>query len=621
MCGISIIINRSNNSIDRAHIEAMTDIIAHRGPDNSGYYFGRNFAFGHRRLAIIDLSPLGHQPMHYLDRYTIVANGEIYNYLELRDELRRHGYRFRSQSDTEVTLAAYDQWGEECVSRFNGMWAFAIHDREKETIFCSRDRFGIKPFYYSEIGGAIVFASEIKQFTAIDGWRARLNKKRAYEFLIYGIRNHSDETLFDGVRQLPAGHNLTYDLRIHNHSIRKWYDLKDKRNRRKPDFETAKREFTDLFTDTVRLRLRSDVKVGSCLSGGLDSSSIVCVVNHLLREQNAHGKQETVSSCFDISRYDEQKYIDAVAARTEVVSHRVFPRFDDLFSKLDKITWHQDEPFVSTSIFAQWEVFKAAGENRITVMLDGQGADELLGGYHIFYGKYLAGILSRGRIFRLKRETKRLRELQDYSIRQIVRSILGNLPPNFLRKTARKINSNEISRAVRRDGMPDSSEFWQAPTRTMREESLAEIEFTHLPILLHYEDRNSMAHSIESRVPFLDYRLAEFALNLPDEYKIKNAAAKHILRESLREAIPESILNRRDKMGFVTPEEVWLKQNGTSFRKELEDTIRSSNGLINRNILDILDAVTQGKRPFDFTIWRFIAFGRWLKVFDVTIDN
>jgi asparagine synthase (glutamine-hydrolysing) len=365
--------------------------------------------------------------------------------------------------------------------------------------------------------------------------------------------------------------------------------------------------------------LRSDVKVGSCLSGGIDSSSIVCLANRLLRQEKAQDRQETVSSCFDIREYDEQAYINEVIQKTGVIPHRVYPRVDDLLNYLDRIIWHQDEPFVSTSIFAQWEVFKRAAENNITVMLDGQGADELLGGYHIFYGKFLARLIMSQKWARLITEVKHINQLHGYKPSQTARMLTGNLPPVFLRKFFRQLFPNELSSTINRNGITREFEPWQKPTRTMLEESLAEIRFTHLPILLHYEDRNSMAHSIESRLPFLDYRLVEFVLGLPDRYKIYEAVTKYILRQSLKDLVPESIINRSDKMGFVTPEEIWLKRNSDIFRNELEETIKLSNGLINDKILDFFDAIIHNKRHFDFTSWRYIAFGRWLKRYNVSV--
>lgn len=297
MCGIAGIISRNKN--DLYYIEKMCETVVHRGPDGFGYYYDDNFAFGHRKLAIIDLSDHGKQPMEYFDKYVITYNGEIYNYIELRDELKDKGYTFRSDCDTEVIMGAYDCWGEACLDKFNGMWAFAIYNKENGTIFCARDRFGIKPFYYTLLNDKFIFASEIKEFTVFNDWKSAANKKRLLDFLVQSVFDHTNETFFEGVYQLRGGEKLIYDLKTYTYTISRWYSLEWKRTKNNLSFDEAVEKFREIFTDSVRLRLRSDVKVGSCLSGGLDSSSIVCVANRILRERSDEIKQETVSSCFD----------------------------------------------------------------------------------------------------------------------------------------------------------------------------------------------------------------------------------------------------------------------------------------------------------------------------------
>ena len=519
MCGISCIVSQNNSPIDCQSISAMNDAILHRGPDGVGYFFGSNFAFGHRRLAILDLSPAGHQPMEYLGRYVICFNGEVYNYLELHEELKKAGFVFHSMCDTEVILAAYAKWGEDCVSHFNGMWAFTLFDKTRNVLFCSRDRFGVKPFYYSLVGNNFACASEIKQFTALDGWKASLNQPRAHDFLVYGIFDHTEETLFDGVFQLRGGHNLVYDLNGHDFEIKRWYDLEKKSSLlQQIDFPAAVVMFRGLLEDSVRLRLRSDVKVGSCLSGGLDSSSIVCIANDLLRRQNAHEKQETISSCFSNKLYDEQQYIDEVIKKTEAVSHRVYPQFEELPRVLDRLIWHQDEPFGSTSMFAQWNVFECARENGLIVMLDGQGADEELAGYHSFYRPFFQHLWHTLQWKKLAHEIYSCKRLHKSSLSQSIKDLAYTvLPLNalcFLKNGARK---KSVSKYF--SFLPDALTVQCLEKHTsLNRFSCSQLLNTNLPMLLHYEDRNSMAHSIESRVPFLDYRLVEFALSLKDDF-------------------------------------------------------------------------------------------------------
>jgi asparagine synthase (glutamine-hydrolysing) len=613
MCGISGIISTSNKPIDSHAIRRMNDLIAHRGPDDEGFFFGKNFALGHRRLSIIDLSKDGHQPMTYLGKYTITYNGEVYNYLELKHELEKCGYQFYSKTDTEVILAAYDKWGANCVEHFNGMWAFAIYDLEKNIIFCSRDRFGIKPFYYAKIGKNFCLASEIKQFTTIGGWQAVMNEARVWEFLAFGIFDHTEETLFKDVYQLKGGHNLTYNLLDHSCKIQKWYDLKDKVRSNNISFDEAKARFLKLFTDSIRLRLRSDVKVGSCLSGGLDSSSIVTLMNHLLKEQGSPDIQETVSSCFDIKQFDEQEYIDEITDHTRVVSHKIFPQFDDLFTNIDKILWHQDEPFGSTSIFAQWNVFQEAQRHQLTVMLDGQGADEELAGYHNFYGSYFSYLIKTYKFKKLFHEINHFRRLHKYSLPFILQKIIKNFVPETL---FAKVYRKSIPDFIYQKSYP--ANYTPPRCTSINELSISQLTKTNLPMLLHYEDRNSMASSIESRVPFLDYHLVEFAVGLPEDFKIKNGVTKSILRQSFSHILPQKILNRYDKMGFVTPEIVWLKEKRQFFRKEFLEAAEKLYAFIDIDKAQaFFDSQSFEDSQMCSFIWRVICLGRWMTVFNL----
>src|SRR5688572_22192080 len=408
MCGISALFAPRSMRLDGL-VRRMTTAVRHRGPDGEGFalfsadglhvtslggedtvpavYEARMayapkrtmgstpdsiVALGHRRLAIIDLSPAGHQPMCTPDgRVWIVYNGEIYNYVELRTELETLGYSFVSNNDTEVILAAYREWGEQCLGRFNGMFAFVILDRTNRVVFVARDRFGVKPLYvWRSPEDLVALASEIKQFSVLPGWLPRVNGQRAYDFLNEGVLDHTEETLFQGVRQIRGGecfHGTIDELRLH-FPIRRWYQLTPRPF--SGNMRAAAREFLELFTDAVRLRLRADVLIGSCLSGGLDSSSIVCVANQLLRADGTASQQETFSACAKIKSYDERHYIDIVVDQTGVRARYVYPDLKDLFSTVDDITWHQDEPFGSASIYAQWHVFRLAAAARVKVLLD-----------------------------------------------------------------------------------------------------------------------------------------------------------------------------------------------------------------------------------------------------------
>jgi asparagine synthase (glutamine-hydrolysing) len=568
-------------------------------------------------------------------RCWIVYNGEIYNYLELREELGALHHAFHSPSDTEVILAAYRHWGLDCLSRFNGMFAFILLDRSKKTLFAARDRFGIKPLYYwIAPDGLIAFGSEIKQFSMLPGWRPRINGQRAYDFLNWAVSDHTDETLFEGVFQLRGGEAMELDLSGQRPpSVRpgerlptyRWYHLNPRPF--SGSFEDAGVEFRRLFSDSVRLRLRADVPVGSCLSGGLDSSSIVCVVNGLLRERDANALQKTFSACSDVKRFDEREYIDEVVRHTGTDARYVYPQIDDLFALLDDITWHQDEPFGSTSIFAQWLVFRLAAEARVKVMLDGQGADEQLAGYHNYFAPHLGSLLRRLRWRALFREVRAASRLHGYPASWGLKQALNNVLPEIIRQPLRRLAGKPGVSVpwvdLARLGAAPSDPFLDAGTaksETVQQMSRTQLAATALPMLLHWEDRDSMAHSVEARVPFLDYRLVEFVLGLPDDYKIGGGLTKRVLRQGMRGILPERVRTRVDKLGFVTPEEIWIRKQGPDlFRRAMRETVDSSAGAVKPEALALLDDTIGGKRPYDFLIWRIISFGRWVRRFNVAI--
>lgn len=626
MCGIAGIIKKDENKLNK--IVPMSDIIEHRGPDGFGYYFGDNIALGHRRLAIIDLTENGKQPMEYMDRYIITYNGEIYNHLELRSELESKGYVFKSHCDTEVIMAGYDYWGTGCLDKFNGMWAFIIYDKVNNSAFCARDRFGVKPFYFMELNGGIAFASEIKQFTVLDEWNPAVNKNRLYDFLIYSIFDHTSETFFHNVFQLRGGECLLFDLNKFDFKIKQWYNLRKKiENNDSDSFESAKQKFLNIFTDAVKLRLRSDVKVGSCLSGGLDSSSIVCVMNRLLQAQGAVNKQETVSSCYNIKEYDEQEYIDEVVKKTRVINHKVFPQYDELIMNLDKIVWHQDEPFASTSIFSQWNVFKCAKENGLTVMLDGQGADEQLAGYDGYFTANFNRLMRCLKFITLKKEINSFKKIfQDRKFNPLIGlcySLIMSISPGYANNIARKMMSgNNIEWLLEFKGRDKKTidEIMKKTQSSILNHSFNQLLYTSVPALLRYEDRNSMAHSIESRVPFLDYNLVEYVLSLPDNFKIKDGNTKYVMRQAMKGILPDKVVNRHDKMGFVSPEEVWIRSNSDIFRNELSEACDLLEGIVDRKIvLEWFEDRINSQKSFGYIFWKLICVGRWMDVFNVKV--
>jgi len=620
VCGIAGIICEDERPVDAGLVKRMTDIIAHRGPNSEGFYIDRYIGLGNRRLAIVDLSESANQPMKYVGKngeYIIVYNGEIYNYIELREVLKEEGYLFNTHSDTEVILASYDKWGLKCVEKFNGIWAFAIYDKRRNILFLSRDRFGVKPLYYTKIGNKFLFASEIKQFTVVPGWKAKANEKRVYDYLAYGYVDHTEETLYEGVNQLRGGHNLVYYLDRKKFEIQRWYDLRiEKEN---ISYEDAKENFRKLVFDAVRLQLRSDVKVGSCLSGGLDSSTIVSVMKQILKD---NGVVETVTACSEYEKFDERKYADEVTAKMGFISHKVFPRFEELFKELNgekneisRITWYQDGPIGSTSALAQYSVFRKARQENIVVMLDGQGADEILAGYQRYKSVYISFLLRRGKIINYITELKLLEDFKT-SMKFALESIGLLIASRFVQRVRGTLLKDKFFK------LPNGYSGQFKDFSNFTSFSYDMVFKYSLPTLLHWEDRDSMAFSIESRVPFLDHRIVEFLFSLPEDYIISNGKTKRILRDAMRGVVPDKILDRKDKLGFATPEEIWVRKNRDLMLQKIDESIRLSKGLIKPEFKAYAQEVLNNpSKKYDFMIWRVVNFGEWLKVFDVHIDS
>lgn len=666
MCGIFGVIQA--RPFKAQEISAMGKLIRHRGPDDEGFLVieseactayggvdtpeslysakgpgipGRRLdplafgpkgglVLGHRRLSILDLSAAGHQPMLYLDRYWIVFNGEVYNYIELQAELRTKGYAFNSHTDTEVVLAAYDCWGADCLSHFNGMWGLAIYDRLEETLFLARDRFGVKPLYLWVTENNLAFASEIKAFTALAEWKAQANPERMLDYLVWSLSDHTEETLFKGVVQLPPGGQLLLKVpevlaqlqegRKPSYQPARWYSPASVRFTSEAE---AQETFRALLTDAIRLRLRADVPVGSCLSGGLDSSAVVCLMQKLLDEQGVSGQQRTFTACSAEKDFDESDYARVVIERTGVKGIFTTPEPDRLFRELEALVWSQDEPFASTSIFAQKCVFSLAKENQVTVMLDGQGADEILCGYRGFVGAYLAELFRGFRWPKLVQEVLNLKREIGFSPQRSLGYMAAYTAPSLIGLMGR-FDGRAYSE---RDWLAEAHQhaFTQDPiaaaggrSGSIRKMSLAQLAATNLPMLLRWEDRNSMACSIEARTPFLDYRVVEACLGMPAEYKIGGGVSKRVLRGSMRGIVPDRILDRKDKMGFVTAENTWLKGEAKAqFRKAIQESLDRFPGMILERLLTDFDAVTQDNKGFDHRYWRVINLGYWGRAYNI----
>ncbi|QYU66904.1 asparagine synthase (glutamine-hydrolyzing) [Leptolyngbya sp. 15MV] len=519
-------------------------------------------------LAIIGLGETGAQPMADPSRrFHLIFNGEIYNHVELRAGLAARGERFAGDSDTEVMLRAIALDGlEATLPRLRGMFAFLLWDDHAKRLHAVRDRYGIKPLYFAEGTGGIAFGSEIKQVLGLPGIAPRMNLARVHDFLAWGIADHTDETLFATVKQLRGGEMLTVDAgdAALRPAIRRWYPVRDGSQRLHLGEAEAAERFRALFDEAMRLHLRADVPVGSCLSGGLDSSSIVCTMAGLL---GPGADLHSFSAVFAEKRVDERRFMEAVVAKTGATPHWVSPRPEDVFRLAGDITWHQDEPFGSTSIYAQWCVFAAAREAGITVMLDGQGADEQLGGYHHGFGWHLAGLAGRLRFAELAR-TIAARARQGASVpNQLARLGVALLPHGLAtglraRRAQAPFLASGAFAAMRDAPSPQDLAIAQLglpPVTDIGSWCLAMTHASNLPMLLHWEDRSSMAHGVEARVPFVDHELVEFSLALWSDHKFLRDETKVVLRRAMAGVLPEQVANRRDKLGFATPEAEWIR--------------------------------------------------------------
>ena len=615
MCGLSAIINKEPFPITSELVSAMSDKIIHRGPDDFGILTANQIGFGFRRLSILDLSKHGHQPMVDGMNNVVVFNGEIFNYIELRNQLRAEGEKFKTETDTEVILAAYRKWGIDCFSKFNGMWGIVLYDPSENRIIASRDRFGIKPLYYWDSPDKMVFCSEIKQLSALPTFKPKLNDDVASRFLVKRQLNTSSDTFFDQVNELPSGHNMIYDLNDHNYRLNCYYKVEDISINSEISFGEAKEEFYRLFEKSVSIRLRSDVPIGSCLSGGLDSSSIVGMAGALGANNLS---ATTISSCWGDKRYDEQEYIDEVIKSNQFESLKIFPDINELLSSnlLSEIVYHQDQPIKSASHFSEYAVFRAAKEAGLTVMLDGQGSDEFLAGY-IPFRFYNADLLKQGRLLKLIKELQYQKKnhyglfsLISHNLTHLLRSTGVDL--SFLKQNTNKFFSRELIETV--TPRPQDKKAFSS----YRENSLNEIKYTSIPYQLHSEDRNSMMHSIESRLPFLDFELADFMLSLPDEMKMSKGTTKRILRESLKPLLPEMIVQRHSKKGFEAPEEPFMRKNNKEVRGILDRAIESNRAFFRPDdLLQFYDDMINGRREYDNLFFRLMSYQLWAERFEV----
>jgi len=625
MCGIAGIFNlkRQKYSNLKRHLNVMNDIQAHRGPDGKGVWVDsrEQIGFAHRRLTIIDLQT-GSQPMEDVLGNTICYNGEIYNYLELRKELS--DYEFKTSSDTEVILAAYNKWGVDCLDHLRGMFAFAIWDNKKQKLFCARDRFGIKPLYFAQVGDNFFFASEAK---ALMPFLPEINTdyEALQDYLVFQFCLGT-KTLFKGVQELPPAYYLVVENE--KHSISKYwevyYDL---------DFDHTQKYFEDklreLIEDSVHIHTRSDVPIGSYVSGGIDSSIVAAVASKYQREEN-HPFVGFTGKFSEGEEYDESAYARSLAERNQFSLHEIDIKSKDFIDTIEKVIYHLDYPLAGPGSFPQYHVSKLASQHR-KVVLGGQGGDEIFGGYTRYLIAYfeqcikaaINGNIHNGNfIVTYESIIPNLRSLKNYQplLQQFWKDgLFESLDKRYFRLINRapslksEINCEELGDYSPFETFQDIF-FGKNVSKESYFDSMTHFDMkTLLPALLHVEDRMSMAHSVESRVPFVDHPLVEFAATIPSDIKFKDGTLKKLLMNTMSHVLPDTILNRKDKMGFPVPLNEWLKSDIRDFVFDIFNSheVKNRSYFNQKEILKSLDTETK----FGRKIWGLLSLEIWHKQF------
>ncbi|MCF8296627.1 MAG: asparagine synthase (glutamine-hydrolyzing) [Saprospiraceae bacterium] len=646
MCGICGIVSFSEKKYSPIMLNEMNNLIRHRGPDDEGYFIynneekialscsgkdsvieiqrslpsienGFNFdiGLGFRRLSILDLSAAAHQPM--LDkekRFVIVFNGEIYNYQEIRGELESKGITFRSNCDTEVILEAYKTWGRDCVKRFNGMWSFVIFDVREQKFFISRDRFGIKPLYYIYKPGVFfAFASEIKPLLQLS--ERRLSRNRTASFLYFSNSIYQDKTFYTDIYELPRGHNA--ELVKNKLQLWQYYDIELKRKAHRNEKEDTE-EFKELLFNAIKLRHISDVGVGYALSGGIDSSSITCSSTVLFPER----EHKTFSLVFPDEDFYESIYVDAVSGKYKLDSFKTTPVFSDLMEDFRRFMNTMEEPVTGLSYYGEFKLRQLIRENRITVSLDGQGADEIIGGYKSLFIYKLLDDINEIKIGKFIQEYSQIRDIYNISIIKIMKNYVKRLLID--QKKGKILNNKYLNDDYFKDCSLTSGNKFKMKSGLLNSELANMLFFSSIPDQLSRADKSAMASSVECRFPFLDHKLVEFSLNLPAERKIQGVTSKVILRKAMKGIVPDSVLARKDKVGFATPQHKWIK----SFYFEVKHNYELKKYFNELRFLDVdkflkdieiyllSDSVNL---PFDYFIWKIFNIAEWCKSHKVTM--
>lgn len=614
MCGIAGFTGFENKKL----LKEMSLCMQHRGPDGDGFFEAPDIGMLNRRLAIIDRKG-GDQPIYNEDKtVSVVYNGEIYNYRELRAELEKVGHRFKTNADTEVIVHGYEEWGDTCFDRFNGMFGIALYDSKRKRMLLARDHFGIKPLYFAtgvmpdSKKNSLVFGSEIKPILLSGIVEKKPNDKTLYRYLQYRIHDESRHTFFEGISRLLPGEYLVWEN--NTHTIKRFSHLADELQKIGKDAKEISEQDTSLFREklieAIRMRLVSEVPVGTCLSGGLDSSTVVAIANKLLHDnakdtESLGRTQKAYSAVFPGSVNDEEKYIEALMKKTKNVdSIKIYPKPEEFFEEIEDFIKYQEEPTISTGPYAQYKVMERAHKD-VTVLLDGQGADEMMAGYLPYYFVYLRQLKKQGKWGTLIQEClSSMDVLSKFGIMKLTQ-LLGftkSLNPSSLL-------NNSFVENHRNEKFPVVSD-------NVKDRLIQDIFGNSLQSLLRYEDKNAMRFSIEGRVPFLDINLVRFLFSLSDEAIIKDGWNKAILRNAFRDVLPEIISERRNKIGFTTPEHEWfMRMKNRIYGIFLSESFANRPYVNQPAVIKAFEEFIQGKNDDTLLFWRLLNLEIWMRVY------
>jgi len=614
MCGITGILSADPAEAGMERLRSMTDALKHRGPDGEGYWQhpSLNVKFGHRRLAVMDLTAAAAQPFSYLDRYTLVFNGEIYNYLEIKAVLVQKGYHFRTYSDTEVLVAAYDCWKEACLQHFDGMFAFAIWDEPLQRLFVARDRFGEKPLYYVQTATSFLFASECKAL-----WRAGVSREPNHLMLLNYFANGHTQNAIDGtltffkeIQQVPAAHYGIYEYREQRLVLQQYWDL-DRKTEKQIGREDAIEEWVHLFQKSVMRRLRSEVPTGTSLSGGLDSSAVAAMIAEVQKksgEKNLYSRH-AFTAVFPGFEKNEQQYAETIAKALQLHHHMVAPDVEGMLKDWEQLCYHQEQPFTSASVYVQFKVMELARQQGVTVLLDGQGADETLAGYSKYIHWYLQELVARMQWGKFQREKKLFQQHQlpfDWGTKHYASAFLPLMTSVSLEAKERKriFNHPHLSRDYVHAHYDKYFSLYKPPISRLNDILYFNTMQQGLNELLHYADRNSMAFGRELRLPFLSHELVSFTFSLPAEYKLEEGYSKWILRKAIAPYLPHEIVWRTDKIGFEPPQQQWMQHPTVQERVMEAKKSWVAQGVLKKSILKQANVTLSAYAPFNFD-WRY----------------